>query len=655
MKLDYFNNGKIDSDGTRLRWLLARSILFIMVVLLFVLFQDAAQAQSFGSTKKYNPGFYASTNGWTNNFSFSFLSDKPSIQGIRQQYRWRDLETAEGVYDFSQIYSDLNDLAALGNRRMILDLQLGSWNAAGTPNVPNYITSDPAFGDAGASDGYYGVFDRTAGMGGWQPLWSSQPVTDRIDAMYSALAAEFDSNPLLEMVVGVMGETSAGQPPGQWAMGSNQRRRIWENGVLNAANAFEQTRVSTTISWGSYSMSRLANLAAENDIAISVEDVYLDYDDKGESLWDMPEGIYGISPTLVGRTPTLLHFSSGSVQRTWLYDGVNRREVTAQDLFDFSQSQGIFDTHPDPNVQGRGTYASYVTMPAYLGPPNFNFPQTFEPFTQVVDSFLAGGGTFRRVPDIIQSAGLLNSGFESPGGGTQILGWSGVDDWQSDSPANNSGIDLGVEGADGEWSAFLDSDDPAIWNTTDQAIVAGSSYQATLALRRRINHRSTLAEVTLYYDDNGVRTEIVTEIFDLNPSANYDANLFWFWSDRSLGFDADDYPDAIGKNLGIEIANIGSSSGLLGLDEIRLERILPGIELEGDFDGDLDIDGADFLKWQRGESPNGPGATDLALWQNNFSTPAGLAAGNSTVPEPSLAVLIGMMIGSFAGCRTRFS
>jgi len=193
-------------------------------------------------------------------------------------------------------------------------------------------------------------------------------------------------------------------------------------------------------------MNRLANLAAENDIAISVEDVYLDYDGKGESLWDRPEGIYGISPTLVGRTPTLLHFSSGSVQRTWLYDGVNRREVTAQDLFDFSQSQGIFDTHPDPNVQGRGTYASYVTMPAYLGPPNFNFPQTFEPFTQVVDSFLAGGGTFRRVPDIIQSAGLMNSGFESSGGGTQILDWGSVESWQSDSPANNSGIDLGAHG-----------------------------------------------------------------------------------------------------------------------------------------------------------------------------------------------------------------
>jgi len=73
-------------------------------------------------------------------------------------------------------------------------------------------------------------------------------------------------------------------------------------------------------------------------------------------------------------------------------------------------------------------------------------------------------------------------------------------------------------------------------------------------------------------------------LFDLDRDANNDANLFWFWADRSFGFDADDYPDAIGKNLGIEIANIGSSSGLLGVDEIRLEQILAGIQLEGDPD-----------------------------------------------------------------------
>ncbi len=37
---------------------------------------------------------------------------------------------------------------------------------------------------------------------------------------------------------------------------------------------------------------------------------------------------------------------------------------------------------------------------------------------------------------------------------------------------------------------------------------------------------------------------------------------------------------------------------------------------DGDFDGDLDVDGADFLKWQRDSGD----AANLALWETNFGT-----------------------------------
>jgi hypothetical protein len=51
----------------------------------------------------------------------------------------------------------------------------------------------------------------------------------------------------------------------------------------------------------------------------------------------------------------------------------------------------------------------------------------------------------------------------------------------------------------------------------------------------------------------------------------------------------------------------------------------------GDFDSDGDVDGADFLVWQRGESPNPMSAAELAEWQANF----GVAVFTSSVPEPS--------------------
>ncbi len=60
--------------------------------------------------------------------------------------------------------------------------------------------------------------------------------------------------------------------------------------------------------------------------------------------------------------------------------------------------------------------------------------------------------------------------------------------------------------------------------------------------------------------------------------------------------------------------------------------------LAGDFDVDGDVDGADFLKWQRGASPNPGSAADLAAWRGNFGFSALTAAGTS-IPEPRAALL----------------
>lgn len=60
----------------------------------------------------------------------------------------------------------------------------------------------------------------------------------------------------------------------------------------------------------------------------------------------------------------------------------------------------------------------------------------------------------------------------------------------------------------------------------------------------------------------------------------------------------------------------------------------------GDFDWDNDVDGADFLAWQRGNSPNPGSSGDLAAWQANYGAPL-LADVGAVIPEPnSVALLI---------------
>lgn len=92
--------------------------------------------------------------------------------------------------------------------------------------------------------------------------------------------------------------------------------------------------------------------------------------------------------------------------------------------------------------------------------------------------------------------------------------------------------------------------------------------------------------------------------------------------------------------------------------------VTPG--LAADFDADNDVDGRDFLLWQRGfglggqvnnsqgdASGNGSvGGEDLAVWQGQFGANAAPASAVA-VPEPSIAAMVGLMVAaSFFRTRT---
>lgn len=77
--------------------------------------------------------------------------------------------------------------------------------------------------------------------------------------------------------------------------------------------------------------------------------------------------------------------------------------------------------------------------------------------------------------------------------------------------------------------------------------------------------------------------------------------------------------------------------------------VVAAVAQDGDFDGDGDVDGRDFLMWQRGETNDPHSPTELEQWQNGYN--GGQLAASTAVPEPSsLMLVIGLLIGGI--CRS---
>ena len=115
--------------------------------------------------------------------------------------------------------------------------------------------------------------------------------------------------------------------------------------------------------------------------------------------------------------------------------------------------------------------------------------------------------------------------------------------------------------------------------------------------------------------------------------------------------------------------SLGGVFNTAGTQDLQLEFLTGATAIPGDFDADGDVDGQDFLFWQR----NDGSADSLEDWRANFGqtggglgfeildgvvlegpVPSSLGATSAAVPEPSsLTVLLALLFTS-ASCRRRF-
>jgi hypothetical protein len=94
------------------------------------------------------------------------------------------------------------------------------------------------------------------------------------------------------------------------------------------------------------------------------------------------------------------------------------------------------------------------------------------------------------------------------------------------------------------------------------------------------------------------------------------------------------------------------TGALSGVDVVLMGLGSVSVGIPGDFDSDSDVDGRDFLIWQRGGSPGGVGdATDLGNWQTNYGTGTGPLTAVTAVPEPGSLALVAALVLPLLGRR----
>jgi hypothetical protein len=125
--------------------------------------------------------------------------------------------------------------------------------------------------------------------------------------------------------------------------------------------------------------------------------------------------------------------------------------------------------------------------------------------------------------------------------------------------------------------------------------------------------------------------------------------------------------------LALRQQNAGNNQPTVQVDEVAIgdsfSEVLAAVTaaapaVDADFDGDLDVDGDDFLIWQRGlgtGTANADGntdgdtdvdATDLANWKAKFGLPVATPVA-AAVPEPACASLLAIGLGVLARRRRR--
>ena len=208
---------------------------------------------------------------------------------------------------------------------------------------------------------------------------------------------------------------------------------------------------------------------------------------------------------------------------------------------------------------------------------------------------------------------------------TGKIGWSSYYGYGPDGTVT-------VDGTDSSWTnsedLYVGYHGPGTLTITDGGLVSVAETLTidSLAHDDSFINMSTGGMLALYGEADDSLTAF------LNLISGTDAINYW---DTTIS----DWDDITGATRDIDytldyIDDV--SKALYGYTLLTVETVST---FTADFDFDGDVDGSDFLAWQRGGSPRPSSAGDLGLWEDQFGTIEAPSM-STAVPEPDSLVLL---------------
>ena len=259
---------------------------------------ESAQALLPGDTRvKWNPGHYVQLGAGAADAlvqrTFKEISTLANVRGVQTRYFWRDLETAQGVYDFTEIDKDLAQAQAVGKRLFIV---IGTKTfTAGSRALPDYMHTAEYSGGA-----YRILIDAKDTVGteattGENIALYDPEVRDRFIALTTALGQRYNGNNAFEGII--FNETALGQAV--VPLTSTQKADFFTNlAAVDAATrkAFPNTVVMQFFNYPRIYMPGRVNSALTNGVALGGPDTFLNDSELEASAYIHYDAAWGKVP-----------------------------------------------------------------------------------------------------------------------------------------------------------------------------------------------------------------------------------------------------------------------------------------------------------------------------------------------------------------------